>query len=94
MNALAPDRLPSQPSPTECLPDTARITVTLNGEALQVAERSRLAELLAQAPATAALAADAYASAINGAFVARGLRGERVLQPGDAVTVFQAIVGG
>jgi sulfur carrier protein len=53
-----------------------------------------LAELLARHPETAALAPEAIATAVNQAFVARAQRATRRLQPGDAVTVFQAIVGG
>jgi thiamine biosynthesis protein ThiS len=34
------------------------------------------------------------ASAVNADFVPRGQRADTRLQPGDAVTLFQAIVGG
>ncbi len=36
----------------------------------------------------------AVTTAINGDFVARGLRAQRVLQDGDQVLLFQPIVGG
>jgi sulfur carrier protein len=35
-----------------------------------------------------------FATAVNGRFVPRALRAEWVLQPGDTVLTFQAIVGG
>jgi len=37
---------------------------------------------------------DTIATAVNGAFVPRALRATTVLQPGDTVLTFQAIVGG
>lgn len=70
------------------------IAITLNGAPCHVGAGTRLGELLGQHPETATLAADAYASAVNGAFVPRARRERQVLQAGDAVTVFQAIVGG
>jgi sulfur carrier protein len=39
-------------------------------------------------------AADAVATALNGHFVPRDARPHTLLQPGDQLTVFQAIVGG
>ena len=74
--------------------DDLSIAVTLNGAPCQVDAGTPLGELLAQHPETATLAPQAYASAVNGAFVARAKRERHVLQAGDAVTVFQAIVGG
>ena len=38
--------------------------------------------------------AEAVATAVNGEFVPRGARAVTVLQPGDQLTVFTAIVGG
>lgn len=72
----------------------ASIAITLNGAPCQVDAGTPLGELLARHPETATLAPQAYASAVNGAFVARARRERHVLQAGDAVTVFQAIVGG
>ena len=46
-----------------------------------------LVESLGHAPA-------AVGTAVNGVFVARAERGARVLQPGDAVLLFQPITGG
>ena len=70
------------------------IAVTLNGAPCQVGAGTPLGELLAQHPETATLAPQAYACAVNGVFVARARRERHVLQADDAVTVFQAIVGG
>jgi sulfur carrier protein len=70
------------------------IAVTLNGAPCRVSAGTPLGELLGQHPETTALAPQAYACAVNGAFVARAKRERHVLQAGDAVTVFQAIVGG
>jgi sulfur carrier protein ThiS len=85
------------------------ITVTFNGEALTLARGSSLADALTEAPTaalTGALAtaqagtqADtpvplACATAVNGHFVPREARAVTLLQPGDAVTTFRAIVGG
>ena len=38
--------------------------------------------------------ANSVATALNGSFVPRALREHTLLQPGDSLTVFQAIVGG
>lgn len=46
-----------------------------------------LVERLGHAP-------DAVATALNGGFVPRGARAIHTLQPGDAVLLFQPIVGG
>jgi sulfur carrier protein len=75
-------------------PPGAAIAITLNGTPCSVSAGTPLAELLRQHPDTAALAPEAIASAVNGAFVARARREQQLLQAGDAVTVFQAIVGG
>ncbi len=70
------------------------VNLTLDGVGLTAAAGTTLAELLAQHPASAALAPERYATAVNGAFVARTRRVSHTLQDGDAVTLFQAIVGG
>ena len=70
------------------------IAVTLNGAPCHVGAGTPLGELLARHPETATLAPQAYACAVNGVFVARAKRERHVLQAGDAVTGFQAIVGG
>ena len=66
------------------------IEIHLNGEPRQIDEGSTLAALveqLGQPPA-------ALATAVNGHFVPRPQRSGCSLQPGDAVTTFQAITGG
>ena len=66
------------------------IDICLNGEALQLADGTTLAALIAsldQVPA-------ALATAVNGDFVPRAQRLACCLQPGDAVTTFQPITGG
>jgi len=40
------------------------------------------------------IAAESVATAVNGEFVARAQRPQYLLQPGDTVLTFQAIVGG
>ena len=66
------------------------ISISVNGESREVAEGSSLADLVA-------LLVDsphALATAVNGAFVPRTQRDVTVLQPGDTVLTFEAIVGG
>jgi sulfur carrier protein len=69
---------------------SSTIPISLDGARLELPPETSLAALLEQlghAPA-------AVATAVNGSFVARAQRGQRVLQPGDAVLLFQPIVGG
>jgi len=66
------------------------ITITLNGETRQLPAGSTLADALAGSGQPAA----AFASAINGEFVARDARSQTLLAEGDAVFTFQAITGG
>jgi sulfur carrier protein len=66
------------------------ITVTVNGERVEVSEACTLDALmqrLGERP-------DAQATAVNGEFVPRGQRAERRLRDGDAVSCFKPIVGG
>lgn len=66
------------------------ITVLLDGRPQELPAGTSLAALLERlghAPA-------AVATAVNGSFVARARRDQRLLQPGDAVLLFQPIVGG
>nr|WP_229676215.1 sulfur carrier protein ThiS [Polaromonas eurypsychrophila] len=66
------------------------MTITLNGETRELPAASTLADALAangQPPA-------AFASAVNGEFVARDARAQTLLAEGDAVFTFQAITGG
>jgi sulfur carrier protein len=69
---------------------TDTITLNLNGQTLQVAPGCTLAQLLEQQ----ALPPAGVATAVNGAFVPRERRSRTVLQAGDTVLSFQAIVGG
>jgi len=66
------------------------IPITLNGEPRQVPAGSSLADLVAQV-ADSPLA---LATAVNGDFVGREQRAQRLLQPQDAVFTFQPITGG
>jgi sulfur carrier protein len=64
--------------------------VRVNGEAHVFVPGMSLARLLVRL----GVAPDSVATAVNGEFVARALRGRRLLQPGDDITLFQPIVGG
>lgn len=68
----------------------APLQVMLNGEAVQLPYAATLAQLLDSRqldPLT-------HATAVNGQFVARGQRETCLLQQGDTIMCFQAIVGG
>lgn len=65
-------------------------TVIVDNKAQEVGAGTTLADLVAQLghqPAD-------VATAVNGQFISRSTRSERALEPGDAVTLFQPIVGG
>jgi sulfur carrier protein len=64
--------------------------VLVNGQAHPLLASRTLAELISDL----GHAPDGVATAINGEFVARSQRAERVLCDGDRVTCFQAITGG
>lgn len=66
------------------------IDVKLNGERHRVERGTTLAQLLERAD----IAPPSCTTAVNGEFVPRNARTEHALQPDDAVTCFQAIVGG
>jgi sulfur carrier protein len=68
---------------------THTITVTVNGAPHQV-DAATLADLLA----LLGHAPESVATAVNGDYVARALRATHILQAGDQITCFQAIVGG
>jgi sulfur carrier protein len=72
----------------------APLRVSLNGDATTLTAGSTLADLLAGHAASAGQSPESYASAVNGQFVPRGRRAATMLAEGDAVTLFQAIVGG
>lgn len=64
-------------------------TVVVNGKPERTSARTLQAwvDALGTAP-------DAVATAVNGQFVPRALRGEQALAEGDAIMTFQPIVGG
>ncbi|MDI3511945.1 MAG: sulfur carrier protein ThiS [Pseudomonadota bacterium] len=64
--------------------------LTFNDLSLPCPEGLTLAALLA----AQGVNAEQVATAVNGEFVPRTQRGVTVLQPGDTVLTFQAIVGG
>ncbi|MEP6557932.1 MAG: sulfur carrier protein ThiS [Burkholderiales bacterium] len=70
--------------------DDTLIDITVNGEARQIASGTSVAD----ATATLDDAPAAFATAVNGEFIARSARAERTLQAGDALFLFQPITGG
>jgi sulfur carrier protein len=66
------------------------ITVLLDGEPRALPQGCTLAMLVASLQH----APTAVTTAVNGAFVPRGQREQHLLQEGDAVLLFQPIVGG
>lgn len=64
--------------------------VLVNGQVRTLCAPRTLAELIREL----GHAPDSVATALNGEFVARGQRADRVLRDGDRVTCFQAITGG
>ncbi len=66
------------------------IHITMNGDKRQVPAGSTLAQALADNGQPE----QAFASAVNGEFVARDARASTRLADGDAVFTFQAITGG
>jgi sulfur carrier protein len=69
---------------------SSSITVLVGGEKRRLPSGSTLAELLAALDHEPA----AVATAVNGEFVARGARAERLLVDGDRVHCFKPITGG
>lgn len=74
------------PDPSHAAP----LNVTLNGEALQVRAGATLADVLAMRR----IEPKSVATAVNAEFVPRTARAATMLRAGDAITTFQAIVGG
>ena len=66
------------------------VRVHLDGLPYEVAAHTTLADLLANL----GHAPEAVGTAVNGAFVARAARTLRTLHEGDAIVLFQPIVGG
>lgn len=71
-------------------PKAAEAPLRFNDHTLPCPEGLTLAALLHRQGVTG----DSVATALNGAFVPRALRGATPLKPGDTVLTFQAIVGG
>ena len=69
---------------------TATVAITLDGQPHEVRSGMSLAELIRELGHEP----KAVATAVGGSFVARDDRAGRLLQPGDAVLLFQPIVGG
>ena len=68
----------------------ARVLIQLDGAPHLLAPGTSLAALVEQL----GHAPTAVGTAVNGSFVARAQRQDRVLDPGDEVLLFQPIVGG
>ncbi|KQP20037.1 sulfur carrier protein ThiS [Pseudorhodoferax sp. Leaf267] len=69
---------------------TEALHIQLDGQPHNVPAHSTLATLIA----ALGHAPEAVGTAVNGAFVARAARGDHLLHDGDAVLLFQPIVGG
>jgi sulfur carrier protein len=69
---------------------SATIAVALDGRPREVQAGTTLAALVCEL----GYAPNAVGTAVNGRFVARGLREGLELRPGDAVVLFQPIAGG
>lgn len=72
------------------LPNPPTLHIQLDGAPHALPAGSTLADVVAQL----GHAPDAVSAAVNGAFVARAARSGCVLREGDAVLLFQPIVGG
>jgi sulfur carrier protein len=66
------------------------IAVSLDGRPREIPVGTTLAALVCEL----GYAPTAVGTAVNGRFVARGLREELQLRPGDSVLLFQPITGG
>lgn len=66
------------------------LCISLNGQAVPLSSRTTLSALLSALGQNI----DGVATAVNGEFVAREERPHCVLNAGDSVTMFSAIVGG
>ncbi|HZY18333.1 MAG TPA: sulfur carrier protein ThiS [Ramlibacter sp.] len=66
------------------------IAIQLNNERVELPDGATLAALVASLGKPPA----ALATAVNGDFVPRDLRAQRLLQDGDAVMTFEPITGG
>lgn len=77
-------------SPEAATGQATSLTIQLDGQPRTLAAGSTLAALVEQL----GHAPEAVSTAVNGDFVPRGARAERMLGEGDAVLLFQPIVGG
>ena len=84
MKTLENQNLPAADAPP------AGITLQLDGQPHPVPAGTTLAELVA----SLGHEAQAVSTAVNGEFVARAVRSAHALREGDAVLLFQPIVGG
>ena len=64
--------------------------VLINGKSIDIAQGSDLATVLSEL----GIQPEQCATAVNGEFVARSLRSERILHPNDQVMTFEPITGG
>ncbi|MBU3720975.1 MAG: sulfur carrier protein ThiS [Burkholderiaceae bacterium] len=64
--------------------------VSINGKSVDIAQGSDLATVLSEL----GIRPEQCATAVNGEFVARPLRAERILSPNDQVMTFEPITGG
>ena len=81
---------PDMSSSAKTQPAAAQVTVLLDGQPHPMPAGATLADLVTQL----GHAPEAVSTAVNGDFVARAARPARVLMEGDAVLLFQPIVGG
>jgi sulfur carrier protein len=66
------------------------MNIILNGEPLELSAHTTLADLMRRLETPP----EDAATAVNGEFVPRPQRAERLLSEGDKVTTFEVIVGG
>lgn len=75
---------------TAAQPPQSMIDIQLDGQPFQWPATASLADLVAHI----GHAPQAVSTAVNGQFVPRGARAQHLLAAGDAVLLFQPIVGG
>ena len=80
----------NSPQISSSQPADGQVTLQLDGQPHRVAAGTTLAQLVEQL----GHAPERVSTAVNGEFVARGARAGRLLGEGDAVLLFQPIVGG
>ena len=80
----------NSPQISSSQPADGEVMLQLDGQPHRVAAGTTLAQLVEQL----GHAPERVSTAVNGEFVARGARAGRLLGEGDAVLLFQPIVGG